>query len=338
MQKYISNLLNDGPDWELYMKYYEEARSVFSTLIGATPDEVALIPTVSYGINVIASSLRRTLNKYRVVLSKLNFPSVIHVWSSYSKRMGFETVLSNGSLSDYNQKVNEKTLAISLTHVHYVSGFREYVEDVVDIAHEVGSLVILDDAQATGVVPLDVRKLGIDILVTTCSKYLLGLPGLAFLYVRKDLIEKLNPLITSWFAHKEPFKFDLKFEYSNTARRFEIGTPPIPSVIACLESMKFINEIGINNIWNHVVKLSDKLINELLGLGFNVITPLDANRRGAHVSIMIDNPKEISTILMKKGIIVSFEGIDGCGKTTQAKLFYNYLREKKIDCVYLQML
>ena len=303
--RYISSLYLNGPDWGLYMRLYEETRSAFSKLINASVDEIALIPTVSYGVNVIASSLHASPQRNKIIVSKLNFPTVVHVWLSHSRRLGFKTVLVSGKLEDYKREIDEKTLLVSLTHISYTTGFREYVTEVVNLAHEKGALVLLDDAQATGVIPLNVRKLDIDVVVTTCSKYLLGLPGLAFLYVKKEIIENLQPLITSWFAQKEPFKFDLKLEYSTSARRFEIGTPSIPSVIACLESLKFIHEISVKRIWNHVRTLSNILIEELKNLGLNVVTPLNEKRRGPLISIKFVNPNVAAKKLAEENIIVS---------------------------------
>lgn len=305
LTRYVNDLYVNGPDWDEYMRVYEETRLAFSKMINASPDEIALVPTVSYGINAIISSLRSDSGRNRIIVSRLNFPTVIYAWESSRRRLGFRVVSADGSLEDYIKKLDDKTLAISLTHVHYITGFREYLEEVVDLAHERGSIVILDDAQATGVIPLDVKKLDVDILVTTCSKYLLGLPGLAFLFVRRSLVEELTPLITSWFAHKEPFKFSYELELSNTARRFEIGTPPIPSIIACLEGIRFLSQVGVENVWKHVKELSMYLLEKLQESGFDVVSPLNEERRGAHIAIRVNNAERVAEKLRENNIVVS---------------------------------
>ena len=118
------------------MEIYEEVRSAFSKLINTLIDEVALIPKVSYGINAIVSSFKKDSGKNKVIVSKFNFPTVAHIWFSHSQKLEFKVVLANGSLEDYEQRIDDKTLAISLTHVFYVTGFREYIREVVDLAHE----------------------------------------------------------------------------------------------------------------------------------------------------------------------------------------------------------
>src|SRR5438874_1520539 len=125
---------------------------------------------------------------------------------------------SQGALSD---AVEERTSIVPLTHVSFINGFRSEVAAVTKIAHQKGALVFLDGYQDCGTRPLDVKALDVDFFVTGTLKYLLGPAGLAFLYVRRELIETLTPTMTSWMAQREVFGFKTKcLDPSPDARRF----------------------------------------------------------------------------------------------------------------------
>ncbi len=112
------------------------------------------------------------------------------------------------------------------------NGYRLDVAALAALCRERGAYLMLDDYQRTGTAPLDVHALGVDFLVTGALKYLLGPAGLAFLYVRRDLIERLEPLSTGWFGRVNPFAFSLDpLDWAASARRFETGTPPVPTCL-----------------------------------------------------------------------------------------------------------
>ena len=155
-----------------------------------------------------------------------------------------------------------------LTHVCFKNGFRSEVNAITQIAHDSGALVMLDDYQDCGTRPVDVKAMDLDFFVTGTLKYLLGPPGLAFMYVRKELIPSLIPTVTGWFAQANPFAYDPQtFDLSPTARRFESGSPSVPNVYAALPGFQLLQEIGMENVADHIKSLTQSLLRSALDLG-----------------------------------------------------------------------
>src|SRR5580700_4176894 len=213
------------------MDAYEALRGAFAHFINAHPDEVAIVTSASAGINPIANALQFD-GRNKVVMSEYEFPTMGQIWLAQQPR-GAEIQFLDGvnnvvPTECYAAAIDERTLVVPLTHVSFVNGFRSDVEAITRIAHARGALVFLDGFQDCGTRPMDVKALDVDFFVTGTLKYLLGPPGLAFLYVRRELIETLTPPITSWMAQRDPFTFDTKLlDPSPDARRFEGGSPPI---------------------------------------------------------------------------------------------------------------
>jgi selenocysteine lyase/cysteine desulfurase len=151
------------------------------------------------------------------------------------------------------------------------------VKTIVSLAHARGAMVMLDDYQDCGTRPIDVKALDVDFYVSGVLKYLLGPSGLAFLYVRRELISTLAPTITGWFAQANPFAFDVKqIDLAPTARRFEAGTPPIPNVCAALASLKLLSEFGLAGVAEQVKKLARALLDGARRMDIRVKTPPDS--------------------------------------------------------------
>jgi selenocysteine lyase/cysteine desulfurase len=145
------------------------------------------------------------------------------------------------------------------------------------MAHDNGALVFLDGYQDCGTRPLNVKALDVDFYVTGTLKYLLGPPGLAFLYVREGLAEKLNPPITSWMAQREVFAFNAQLlDPAPNARRFEGGSPPIPNIYAALPALNLLQEIGLTNVEAQIASLTRRFITGAQALNMQIKTPLDS--------------------------------------------------------------
>jgi selenocysteine lyase/cysteine desulfurase len=158
-----------------------------------------------------------------------------------------------------------------------MNGFRSPVREIARLAHANGALAMLDDYQDCGTRPVNVRAADLDFYVTGTLKYLLGPPGLAFLYVRKELIEQLRPSITGWFAQTNPFAFDVKtLDLSRSARRFEAGSPPVPNIYAAMRGIELLQQIGLENVSAHIAGLARSLLAGAQKLGLCPKTPEDS--------------------------------------------------------------
>jgi selenocysteine lyase/cysteine desulfurase len=165
---------------------------------------------------------------------------------------------------------------------------------------------LLDSYQAIGSLPIDVRQLGVDFLVGGTLKYLLSSAGLAFLYIRSDLIPSLRPTAIGWFSQEDIFAMDIYHNTpSNTARRFESGTPPIPNIYAGLAGMQIIQGSGVEAIEMHIRELTAHLIGGAMRMGCHVVTPLMPSQRGALVAIKSNDVHTLVERLAARDIVVS---------------------------------
>lgn len=280
LEEYIVSWHKQGSPWETWMERYEEARTTFAQFINASPDEVAIVTSASAGINSIASALTFRERK-KVVMGEFEFPTMGHVWLAQRVR-GAEVQFVNAEGNcipavNYEKMIDRNTLIVPLTHVCFKNGFRSEVNAITQIAHRAGALVMLDDYQDCGTRPVDVKALDLDFFVTGTLKYLLGPPGLAFMYVRKELISSLVPTVTGWFAQINPFAFDPQhIDLSHTARRFESGSPSVPNVYAAVPGFELLREIGMENVAGHIKKLTQSLLRCACDLGIRAKTPVDS--------------------------------------------------------------
>jgi selenocysteine lyase/cysteine desulfurase len=265
MQKYAASWRTSATPWDEWMESYEALRGAFARFINAHPDEVAIVTSASAGINPIANALEFD-GRNKVVLSEYEFPTMAHIWLAQRPR-GAEIHFLDG-VNDivptefYEQAVDERTRIVPLTQVSFVNGFRPDVEAIAKIAHAQGALLFLDGYQDCGTRPVDVKALDVDFFVTGTLKYLLGPPGLGFLYVRRELIETLTPTITSWMSQRDPFTFNTKcFDPSPDARRFEGGSPPIPNIYLARPAIDLLAGIGMENVAAQIERLTRAFLN-----------------------------------------------------------------------------
>jgi len=280
LEDFVASWHEQGSPWELWVNRYEAARSAFAKFINASPDEVAIVTSVSAGINGVASALNFEERK-KIVMGEFEFPTMGHVWLGQRVR-GAEVqfVEAEGNCipaANYEKMVDRNTCLVPLTHVCFKNGFRSDVAAITQLAHRSGALVMLDDYQDCGTRPVDVKAMDLDFFVTGTLKYLLGPPGLAFMYVRKELISSLAPTVTGWFGQADPFAYDPKlFALSPTPRRFESGSPSVPNVYAAVPGFQLLQEIGMENVAGHVKKLAQSLLSCARDLGVRAKTPADS--------------------------------------------------------------
>jgi kynureninase len=189
-----------------------------------------------------------------------------------------------------------------------------------DIAHRNGALFLVDAYQGIGQVPINLAQSNIDVYVAGPLKWLLGGPGLAYLYVRSGLIEQLTPQIAGWFGARHQFGFDIKhFEFRDDARRFELGTPALHMVHSALGGQEIIDEITVPRIRERNQHLTERLIELARGAGFNMRSAQRREDRSAIVMIAVDNPSAAVAHLAERGIIVDYRP----GHVRVSPHFYN---------------
>jgi selenocysteine lyase/cysteine desulfurase len=312
LSEYLRTWREEGSPWETWGRTVDEARGAFARLIGADLCEVAVSYSASIALSTAASALRyKTRNK--VVLGTLEFPTMGHVWLAQQKagarvlwvREQNEQIPPEA----YRSAVDEQTLIVPVSHVSYRNGSRSDIDSIAAIAHSVGAYVLVDAYQSVGTVPINVKDSEVDFLVAGCNKYLLGVPGIAFLYVRQELIRQLEPLVTGWQAQTLRAKLNPEMlEYAEDAKRFHSGTQAAQNAYASIAGMRLIEEMGVPVIHSRIADLTQNLIDGARGLGLEVFTPADAAYRGALVAVKCADPPAMVAKLRARGVIVSWRG------------------------------
>lgn len=271
-------------------------------IIGAQPGEVIVADSTTVNLYKLAlAALMAQPNRSKIVTDDLNFPSDLYVMQGLvkmnPKRM-LHVVNSpdqiHGSPNAIRAALDENTALLTLSHTTFKSGYTYDLMAVSALAHEVGALTLWDFSHSAGSVPINVTEAKVDLAVGCCYKYLNGGPGApAFLYVRKNLQERLQNPITGWFSQQNMFGFELDYQPVNNIRRFTVGTPAVLSLAAVEVGVDMIIEAGMDKIRAKSVQQTEYFIalyNQILKpLGFRLNTPTDPALRGSHVSIGHDD-------------------------------------------------
>lgn len=309
-QRYLHAWRTGGSPWKEWMGVLEQARTIYAQFLGCSTDELAMSFCASTAMNSLASALDFSGRRNKVVLGDFEFPTMAQIWRAQQKR-GARITRARARdnrlpVEAYAAAIDDETLLVPTTHVCFRNGFRVDIESVVRMAREAGAYSLIDDYQCSGTRPIDVKALGCDFFVSGCLKYLLGSSGLGFMYVRPELIERLEPTATGWFAQESPFAYDIeRATYHPTARRFETGTPPIPNLYAGEAGVRLVMEAGLERIAEHVEKLGAELIDKARQRGWDVMTPEDPAERGPLVMLRSTDAAEVVELLGREGIIAS---------------------------------
>jgi selenocysteine lyase/cysteine desulfurase len=309
-ERYLDDWDEKGAPWEYWVERQEAARAAFATLVNAAPDEIAVTTSLSAGVSALASGLRYA-RRTKVVLTDLEFPTIGQIWHAQEAR-GARVVhvpaAGDGTIpyEHFERAIDDDTLIVSITHVCYRNGAMVDVPKVVELAHERGALVLLDAFQTVGSLPVDVKELGVDFLGAGVLKYLLGSAGLGFFFGRRELVERVWPTQTGWFADENIFAMDhTDYSPARTAARFQSGTPPVPAIYAGIAGIELMQEIGIAETRAHVLDLNSRLIAGLDELRATIATPRRPKRRGALICIRSKDARALVAALGREGIVTS---------------------------------
>jgi selenocysteine lyase/cysteine desulfurase len=305
--------MSAGPAaWSEFEQQLQGARQRFAALIGAHPDQVAIVPNASVGAYQVASTLMLGCRD-RVITTAEEFPSIAHVWLAQRPR-GVQVVFAAADADPvdaghYLAAVDKHTALVSVPLVTYRYGRLLPVAEVAALAHARGARVFVDAYQALGVLPVDVDELGCDYLVGGTCKYLLGLPGVAFLYVRDGVAGGRDPALTGWFGRIDPLAFNpRRLDFPATARRFETGIPATPALYAANAGMDLIAGLDLREVRRHVTGLIELATQQLAAQGERVQNLSTADDHGAHVGLAETDPQALSAWLAENGIAVSPRG------------------------------
>lgn len=281
-------------------------------LIGARDGEVAMVPNVSLAQAAILSALDYGSGRDTIVMTELDFPSVRYVYDELAERLGARIVVvpSDDGVSVDEERVlaaiDERTRLVSISHVLFRSAYVMDVARIAAHAHEVGALTAIDAYHSVGVLPVDVRALGVDFLTGGVLKWLCGGPGGCFLWVKPDVGATVAPALTGWQAHTHPFAFEPEMHYAEGAWRWLGGTPVIPALFAATEGPRLLREAGLDAVRAKSIRQTSRLLERADAHGFATTAPRDPARRGGTVAFDVPHAREVAQALLARDVVVDF--------------------------------
>ncbi len=312
-ERYLESWNRTGMDWDAWLEEVRLAKAAFATLIHASPDEIAVFSSVSEAASAVASALDFSAGRSTVVASEAEFPTVGHVWLAQERRGARVkwAQLRDGTIdiAEYEGLIGDRAAIVSACHGYYLNGFMQDTARIAARAHAHGALIFVDAYQTLGAAPVDVRALDADFLAGGNLKYLMGVPGIAFLYVRRELIDRLRPTVTGWFGRAEPFAFDAKtLDWSPTASRFDAGTPPMMNAYIARAGMEIITGIGVEKIraWHEV--LTRRLIEGGRARGLTIHGTDDPSRKTASTAFVVPDSHAVESAMRARGVLPSARG------------------------------
>jgi len=282
-------------------------------LFHAPSGTVSMHQNVTIASAVVTSCFDWSGPRNGIVFTDMNFPSVRYVYERFAGGMGARIVevpspdgigVPTEAILD---AIDETTLLVPISHVLFQSAWIQDAKAICERAAEVGAHVVLDAFQSVGTVPVDVEDLGCSFLVGGVLKWLCGGPGGAYLYVRPDLLESLEPRLTGWMAHPDPFDFEPPpMRFTSGAYRFMNGTPNVPGLYAAKAGPAIIHAAGTEAIRTKSRRQTARLVDAALAEGWTVRAPMDPDRRGGTVAIEVPNAYHVKLELLRREVIVDY--------------------------------
>lgn len=301
------------PWWEWRDKI-AEAKGRFADVINADPDEIAVLTSVTQSMAQITSAIDYE-DDDEVVTTEMEFPTLLQFWDAQRRQRDVTVRLANSAnqefvtADEFDAVINDDTRLVSTSHAFSATGGLMDPKAVADLAHDRDGYFLLDAYQSLGVVPIDVEKQDIDILVTGVLKFLFGSPGIAFMYVDSDILHEFEPPSLGWFSAENRFETDDP-DYAPDASRFQFGTPPIPNAYQSSAGLSIIQDVGPETIHERVMEHTEHLVEGARERGFTVSTPDDPTKRSSIVTIDVVDYEEAHEKIVEDGFNVSRLGED----------------------------
>ena len=311
--RYLESWNASGMDWDAWVGEAQRAKEEFARLINASTDEIAIFSSVSEAASAVASAIEFTGSRRTIVVTEAEFPTIGHAWLAQTRRGAAVrwVPVRDGSIDigAYEGLLDETTAVLSACHGYYLNGFTQDLAAVAARAHSFGAVCFVDAYQTLGALPIDVRASGVDFLAAGNLKFLMGVPGIAFLYVRRELIGRLEPAVTGWFGRANPFAFDAKrLDWAATASRFDTGTPPVINAYIARAGMEMISSIGVDRIRTWLEILGQRLIDGGRARGFSLHGTTDMSHKTATTAFIVPDSHAAELAMRSRGVLPSARG------------------------------
>ncbi len=301
------------------------ARPQVARLINAGEDDIALVESTTHGLNLIANAIPLERGD-RVVISDLEFLEVAIPWVQQRDEIGIaiDTVPNRAGqilIEDVAAAIAPRTKVVAISSVQWSNGFRCDLDRLSHLCREREIFLIVDAVQQIGAVPLDVQKTPVDAISCGGHKWLMAPFGCGFLYLSKQFRSKVKPPLAGYLSVSEPadgwgsyFRTPSitavrDYGFVDDARRWETGgTANYPGAIGLAESVGLINDIGIENVGEHILSLTDYLIAGLKQQDVQVVTPEDRRYRSGIVTFTVGDVEDniaLTNFLQEHKVLVS---------------------------------
>jgi selenocysteine lyase/cysteine desulfurase len=316
-------------DWTEAEQAGEECRSAFARMVGASPDEIAIVPAVSTAAGLVAASLPTAVPGGNVVVGEAEFSSNYFPWLMLRER-GYDVRTipyedGRPRIEHFEAAADGGTRLIAVSGVQSSSGFRADLAEFSRVAASSGAWLFVDGCQAAGAVPLDVARDRVDFLASASHKFLLGARGMGYLFVRRGLLDRIRPASPGWKAAREPLSsfYGPAMTLSETASRLDTSLPWF-GALADRAAFGIFERFGVQQVLDRNAGLSRRLHDRLVEARPEFRPPPEANR-SMIVSIPVRDADNAMSSLRTAGIVASVRA----GRVRLSPHFYNL--EEQID-------
>ena len=296
-------------------KIYDDLRRVAARLFHVQDEDIAvgtsateLLASLAWAVDLEPGG--------NIVSTEVVFPSTIYPWARVARRSGSEIRLAKGKdgyvrPTDVIGLIDDQTKVVAISHVEFGTGQRYALEKFADAAHAVGALFIVDATQSAGMLPIDAQAAGVDVLVSAAYKWLCGPFGVAVMYLAPILQKELYPGLVGWRSHEDIW--DLRgdrLSLPETAKRFEFSTMAYGCAVGLTQSIEYLLQVGIENIFKYTTALASMLIEGLSDRGVEIMSPISGDEKTAIVAVKFPgkDSAEVASYLTKNQVVVSQRG------------------------------
>ena len=313
LKEYADTWAEDGVEaWHHWLPLVTATGDLVGTIINAPKGTVMMHQNVSTLSAILASALDFSGARNKIVYDELNFPSVHYVWKEQERRGAkVELVKSDDGLTVPTERllaaIDEKTVVVPISLVQFRSAAIQDAKAVIEKAHKVGAIVVLDTYQAVGTIPVDVQALDVDFLVGGSVKWLCAGAGAAYLYANPERTRALEPSATGWFSHAAPFAFEMgRIRYAPDVHRFMGGSPSVPALYAARTGYEIIAKVGIPAIREKSKRQTKRILEKALEMGLEVNSPRDGEIRGGTVVADLPGGEAVCAELVMRKFVVDY--------------------------------
>jgi cysteine desulfurase/selenocysteine lyase len=280
-------------------------RAAVARHLNARPQDIAILDSTSRGNN-LAVQMIDALRGANVVVDSTTYPSALFPWLLPAKaHVEIRRVPDDEDglprLEEFERLVDEETVAISVSHVSPASGFRHQLRALADLAHRVGAFLLVDAAQSVGAVQIDAEADRVDMMAFGAMKWLLGTPGIGFLYVNPTTADRLTLPQAGPAGAREVGE---RLVPADGALRHELSSLHWGGLAASRRGAELLLELGLGEVEKHVLSLSGRVIGGMRERGFNVLTPVVPTQRAGIVAFRHRHAEAVRTHLRERGVDV----------------------------------